>query len=254
MNSLKETLASLRPRKVQGYCLGAAKTGTTSLSHMLTPHLRSAHEPETPETTQLVMDYLSGNMTESACTAAVKKRDRRLNLEFESSHPLGYLTPQLVGLYPAAKFIITVREPSAWLASRISFHAKRQPAEWQPYRDFIWRRHHRGYSHSERILEENGLYSLDAYLAQYSEQYRILFDSIPSSQQLVIRTEDISHKLADIRQFLGLKGELDSVHTNQMAKADSILAKLDPHFVSDKVEQHCSWLMNTYWKTNKETA
>ncbi|WP_434362052.1 sulfotransferase [Parasalinivibrio latis] len=254
MNSIKQTLASLRPRKVQGYCLGAAKTGTTSLSHMMTPHLRAAHEPETPSTTLLVMDYLEGKISDSACINAIRKRDRQLNLEFESSHPLGYLASQLVALYPHAKFIITVRDPDSWLASRISFHANRQPTEWQPYRDFIWQRHHQGFSKHELTLEQHSLYSLDAYLAQYSEQYRILFESIPPSQQLVIRTEDISHKLAEISQFLGLKEALQPIHTNQMTKADSILSRLDPNFVSDKLQQHCGWLMDAYWKTDKETA
>ena len=137
---MKKIIASLRHRKCHIYCLGAAKTGTTSLAQMLSQARRSAHEPETSKTNRLAIDYLEGVLTKEQVIKQLIKRDRRLNLEFESSHPLAYFADILPDLFQTAKFIITYREPEAWLNSRINFHNGKDPDEWREFRKFIWDR------------------------------------------------------------------------------------------------------------------
>ncbi|MDG3088285.1 sulfotransferase [Vibrio hannami] len=245
----KEYVGRLRTRKAHIYCIGAAKTGTTSIAQMYNGALRTAHEPNVEQTTQMVMDYLSGGINKEKCREMLISRDRKLNLELESSHPLGYLAPFLMDAFPKAKFIVTVREPHSWLASRLNFHLNRKPDEWADYRDFIWSRHHQGYSEEEFCLEEKGLYSLSAYLKQYSEQYQIIFDAIPESRMLVIKTNELSDMTNELGHFIGIKDEcIAAVHTNKMRVPESIYDQLPKDFIVEKIEHHCGWLVNRFFR------
>ena len=117
---------------------------------------------------------------------------------------------------------------------------------------FYLQRHHKSFSTEESILESNGLYSLDGYLAQYSEQYKIIFENIPTLKRLVVRTEDIDNKIPEITEFIGLKNmQLESVHTNKMQKAEGILSRLPKQFVMAKINQHCGWINKIYWPKQK---
>lgn len=237
---MKNFIASLRPRKCHIYCLGAAKTGTTSLAQMLSQHRRSAHEPETAQTNQIMIDYLSKNLSKSDVIKALKKRDKRLNLEFESSHPLGYVAEFLPELFEDAKFIITYRDPKAWLKSRVNFHKGKDPEEWRAYRHFIWSRHFNGFAEEEAVLKESGLFSLDAYLKQYVEQYELLLKYLPAERTLLLRTEDIDSSVGKLEKFCGEKHSingLNSERTNAFSPSHSLLDKIDAEYVLDKVNQ-----------------
>lgn len=131
--SMMNFVRSLRGRKTHVYCIGAAKTGTTSIAQIYNKVYRTAHEPEVEQTTGCVMDYLSGRLSETECAKRLMARDKRLNLEMESSHPLGYFTPLLVSSFPDAKFLVTIRDPRSWIKSRINFHLNKTPPEWEPY-------------------------------------------------------------------------------------------------------------------------
>jgi hypothetical protein len=106
-----------RTRKIHCFCLGAAKTGTTSLASMFASHYRAAHEPECGLVTQAVAkilgepiaapDSLDKRAEHPDIAAWLRARDRRLNLEVEASHPLGYMAPWLAEVFPDAGFLIT---------------------------------------------------------------------------------------------------------------------------------------------------
>ncbi len=169
---LKKLLIS---RKIHGFCLGAAKTGTTSVAKMFSRHYRSAHEPKVPELTLKTELLISKQLNEVQIIQWLHHRDNEMLLEMEASHPLGYFSTWLPQIFPKAKFIVTLRDPLVWLRSRLDFHKQKTPPEWQRYRDFIWGKGHKKYEPEENILQNLNLYSLDAYLSQYSEQYRIIF-------------------------------------------------------------------------------
>ena len=237
---MKNFIVNLRPRKCHIYCLGAAKTGTTSLAQMLSQQRRSAHEPETAETNQIIIDYLTKKLSKADVIRILKKRDRRLNLEFESSHPLGYVAEFLPELFKKSKFIITYRDPKAWLKSRVNFHQGRDPEEWRAYRDFIWNKHFDGFPAEEEVLKNSGLSSLDSYLKQYIEQYELLLEYLPADRTLLLRTEEIDASTAKLEKFCGKRSplsELTPKRTNTFTPSSSLLDEIDTEYVEEKVNK-----------------
>ena len=237
---MKQFIANLRPRKCHIYCLGAAKTGTTSLAQMLSQQRRSAHEPETAETNQIIIDYLTKKLSKDDVIRILKKRDRRLNLEFESSHPLGYLAEVLPELFKKSKFIITYREPKAWLKSRVNFHKGKDPEAWRAYRNYIWNKHFDGFPVEETILKNSGLFSLDAYLKQYIEQYELLLEHLPADRTLLLKTEEIDTSTAQLEKFCGKRSPLTKLtpkRTNIYTPSSSLLDDINPEYLEKKVNK-----------------
>ncbi|WP_290745943.1 sulfotransferase [Haliea sp.] len=236
---------SFRIRPSHCFCLGAAKTGTTSFSAMFADHYRSAHEPNVEDLTRTVEKVILGEMHPQEIKDWLYFRDRQLNLEIEASHPLGYLAPWLPEVFPRAKFVITIRDPLPWLKSRLNFHYYKTPEVWQRYRDFIWGRHHRGYEPEEAVLKELGLYSLNAYLTQYSEQYKLLFENLPEDRTLMLRTELLSDSIDTLAAFL----ELDPTtimpkHENVVTVDSNVIDLLPTAFVSSRIKEKCDWIVD----------
>lgn len=236
-----------RRRKIHCFCLGAAKTGTTSFAAMFQEYYRAAHEPQAASLTDAVAlilgQGLSPHPPAKDIYAWLKARDRDLNLEVEASHPLGYMAAWLPKAFPDARFVITLRDPANWLRSRLNFHYYKTPPEWQKYRDLIWARWHTGYHSEETVLEEHGLYSLDDYLAQYSEQYQLLFKHLPEDRRLIVRTEALDTACADIAKFLDIDpATITPQHANAFPCEESIVDLLPPDFVAQRIDKHCRWL------------
>lgn len=256
ISSLKKRL--IRRRKIHCFCLGAAKTGTTSLAEMFKLCYRSAHEPETVALTEAVARVLnnSGSVKPAlqdpnratSCgdfdvAAWLLARDRRLNLEVEASHPLGYMAPWLPRVFPDARFLITLRDPLPWLKSRLNFHLYKSPPEWRQYRDLIWGRWHRGYAPEEKHLEGLGLYSIDAYLAQYAEQYRMLFRNLPAHRRQLVKTEELDTSLDKIAAFLEIEPtSISRRHANAMPREESVIDQLPTDFVAARIQANCQWM------------
>ena len=241
---LKKVINKVYPRrKIHCFCLGAAKTGTTSFASMFESHYRSAHEPETVATTDAVATILGDNPDSLDVAAWLRARDQRLKLDVEASHPLGYMAPWLPEVFPDARFVITVRNPRSWLKSRLNFHYYKTPPEWQKYRDLIWSRWHKGYHDEEKALEEMGLYSVDAYLAQYSEQYELLFKHLPENRRLLVKTEELDDSIEKIADFLGIApNTILKRHSNAFSHEESVIERLPPEFVTQRIDTHCQWM------------
>lgn len=239
-----------RGRKLHCFCLGAAKTGTTSFASMFEESYRSAHEPDTVALTDAVAQVLGEGPANTEAISAnwdvaawLRDRDRRLNLEVEASHPLGYMAPWLPEVFPDAQFVITLRDPLPWLKSRLNFHLYKTPPEWQKYRDLIWSRWHKGYHSEEKLLEEVGLYSIDAYLAQYSEQYQLLFKHLPEHRRLLVKTDDLDTSADRIGEFLKINpGTITQQHANAFSHQESVIDRLPEEFVAQRIEAHCQWM------------
>lgn len=234
---------SFRIRPSHCFCLGAAKTGTTSFSAMFADHYRAAHEPNVADLTATVEKVILGELRPPEIKDWLYKRDKELNLEVEASHPLGYLAPWLPEVFPEAKFVITIRDPLPWLKSRLNFHYYKTPEVWQRYRDFIWGRHHIGYQLEEAVLEELGLYSVDAYLTQYSEQYKLLFNHLPEDRTLMLRTERLSDSIEILAAFLELDPTtIIAKHENIVAVDSNVIDLLPTAFVASRIKEKCGWI------------
>lgn len=240
INKIKRKLGC---RQLRVYCLGAEKTGTTSFAGMFAEGFRSAHEPNVPDLTQRVIEYHQGKLTDNEAKKWLISRDAELKLDIEASHPLGYMAPLIAEIYPDAKFVITIREPKAWLRSRLDFHKIKQPAEWEKYRNYIWAKGHTEYSPEESVLKEQGLFSLDGYLSQYAEQYKILFEALPSERTLIIKTSELNNSIDALSTFLNVsETKIQVKHMNKVDDKLNILDELNSQFVDSKIAEHCNFL------------
>jgi hypothetical protein len=245
--ALRRRLLQHSPRRFQCYCIGAAKTGTTSVASVFSMY-RTQHEPEVRRTNSLVIDYLEGRLGDGELRDRLIERDRRLNLELESAHPLGYLAEALVEIFPAATFIVTVREPLDWLHSRLNFHHKVHPRAWAEYRKYFWIRRHTGYAPEERILERYDLCSLDTYLSQYADHYERVLSAVPEERRLVVRTSRINDDIQTIAAFIGASpGNVAEAHSNRSDDKIKPLDEIDDRFVRERILHHCGSLIERFF-------
>ena len=241
-------LKRLYRRRFQVFCIGAAKTGTTSVAGLFERNYLAAHEPETRQTVKTAIAHLEGNVDRAFIKDALIHRDRRLCLEVESAHPLAYVAELLVETFPAAQFFITLRDPLDWLASRLNYHINAHPPEWDEYRDYFWTQKHCGYAPEENLLAHHGAYSLDTYLAQYADHYDRVLRAVPSNRRLILKTRELSRSLPAIADFLNIPpNTLRRSHSKRSPKKTDLLSALPQSFVRAKIWHHCQPLVERYF-------
>ena len=93
----------VEPRRFQAYCVGAAKAGTYSLAGLLETEFRAAHEPDRPELLDAVVAFDRDCLSAGQFDRYLLERDRRLNLEFDSSWANYFVMSRLATLFPEAR-------------------------------------------------------------------------------------------------------------------------------------------------------
>lgn len=239
-NELRIRTKKILPRRFHCYCIGAAKTATTSISSMFRHNFDAAHEPDILLTNRMIINYLEKKVSPEQISAYLENRDRKLSHEMESTHSLIYVAKELATVFPNSKFIITVREPLDWIKSRINFHFKKNPPDWEEYRQYFWMDKTTGYAPEEMALEENGMASLDAYLNQYNGHYQLALSNLPKERCVFIRTDEISTNREKIADFLNIHQRAITVeHSNSEPDKASFINDIDERFVLQKIWTHC---------------
>lgn len=238
----------LRPRSFHAFCLGAAKSGTQSVAAMFRTKYRASHEPTFLELIRLMNGRDRGDVGEEDVRSFLRQRDRVFRLEMESSHPIAYFSDELACEFPAAKFIVTVRQPKAWLDSVFNQHLNvdlsERPTE-RSLRDLLYGRGNGGFSSGEAALEQHSLYPLDGYLSGWSEHYRRILRALPADRSIFVDTNDLRHCSGLFANFLGIpEGRVDitSAHVHKAPTKHGLLARLDNVMVDEKVNVWCSGL------------
>lgn len=248
ISKLASHFRQLRTRRFHCYCVGAAKTGTTSIASSFGRFYKTAHEPETLKTNRLVIDYLEGNIGSEWLRENLLDRDNRLRLELESAHPLGYVSGVLADIFPQSLFIVTIREPLSWLHSRLNFHHKTNPPSWTEYREYFWTQHHKGFAPEEISLQRYELCSLDTYLSQYADHYQRVLSEIHEDRRLVIDTSEIENMLPTIAGFLGADPlKIVPSHSKRDENKIKPLEEIDDAFINGKIMHHCSDLVSKFF-------
>jgi hypothetical protein len=159
----------------------------------------------------VILGCLAGRIDDEELRRFVIERDRRLRLDVDSSFLNIYLLDQLVELFPDAKFILTIRNPYAWLDSMVNqqLSRKRSP-KWSQLRDSVFRPDLFTHSNEELALKEEGLYTLDGYLSGWTRHNRKVIDTVPKERLLIVRTDMISESIDDFAAFAGVsEGDLE---------------------------------------------
>ncbi|WP_143104199.1 sulfotransferase [Poseidonocella sedimentorum] len=195
-----------RPRRtgVRVYGLGASKTGTHTLSEMFDSRVRCGHEADANRLIPRIL-HKAETGDGAPLNRVLRLRDALRGLKIDSSSVNAYLIDELLALFPDSRFILTVRAPGLWLRSMVDHSVLHDPTEaWKRFR--TWRFGPRsGHPPEEAALAAAGLYPISAYLGYWQQSVGAALDKVPPAQLLILRTEEIGPRAAEIAAFCGLE-------------------------------------------------
>jgi hypothetical protein len=253
-----------RRRRIHLYGVGLPKSGTASIAQLFSEY-RSSHEPENRAFLTDLNLYLKRQLSEAQMRRLLRYRDRQLDLEVESSHFYVYVVNLLVTIHPAAKFVLTIREPISWLRSFIndthSFDSRDPSSVWNVYRD-LRMRISTPHPAEEKILAEAGLYSLEGYFSYWRTHIERITKAVPSKQLFVVRTSDLSNKLQELADFSGVplsSLHVEKAHSHKGARKLEFVDRLDQVYLARKCLELCSeplerWFPNDHARITQIAA
>ena len=240
-----------RKRRIHAYGLGNAKTGTTSLYSIFAGHFRAAHEPDKAPLIDMFAREEAGQVNQDEIVAFLRKRDRKLQLEMDSSALNWRYAGLNAELFPRSRFILTLRDPYTRTDSLIN-HLLNTPREPRAREraDVVFRSGRYVHKPEEEPLRELGLHTLDGYLEEYARTARGVLDTVPPEQLLVVRTDRLGKSLGAIADFLGIaEAQLDArkSHRFKAPKRHGVLLRLAPEYVDRKVREHFGDLLDRFF-------
>jgi hypothetical protein len=190
--------------------VGCAKTGTNSLSGMFERHYRSAHEPQADALIDLILEQQK--LSRAQFRQAVRDLLDPLDLEVNASQLNGYIVRTLVALYPRAMFVLTLRDPKAWLHSFANHQRNRAAlpvgSAWARFRDLRFG--------DGETADPNAIYPMDRYFRYWLEHNARVIKTVPSERLLVIRTENLDAEIPRLAAFLRVpESTIAQAHANQ---------------------------------------
>lgn len=235
-------------RRFHAYCIGTSKSGTTSMAGLFQDNYRVAHQPEEELVIDQVMRLGDGLITQKEFSDFVRERDRRLNLEMDSSGLNYFLLGALVEEFENAKYILLVRDCYSWLESFINHQLKFTPSQYYiNFREWRFKLNELKYNKQEEVLKEQGLYPIGCYLNYWSTQIENAIKIVPAEKLLIVRTHELAKSVEDIAKFLNISYEslnLNKSYLNKAPSKDSILDKVDQNFLQEKASIHCRKIMD----------
>lgn len=241
-----------RPRRLDLCCCGLSKTGTHSLAGLFESY-RSTHHPDERVRLPLATAYLRGGVEEAAARRILRRRDRLLRLEMESSSLAGILIEPLSAACPSKKFILTIRDVYSWCDSWIDHNINQPPIDSSP-----WAALDRVRLRIDRFrptkfdlpLTERGLPPLECYFGLWASHNARVLEVLPPTRLLVVETNQIVAKTPEIAAWAGVPPETMRTDRGWLfatPRKHQVLATLDRSYVQDTADRLCSRLMNQYF-------
>jgi hypothetical protein len=235
------------PRRFHAYCVGAMKTGTHSVDGIFAARYRSRHEPDNKGLRQAVMAADTGAMTPRQLIRMLRRRDRRLWLELDSSVFNFFVIDDLVREFPDSKFILTVRDCYSWLDSCFNHLLARDLPDYMlRFLEWWLKPETFRYAVGERVLEERKLPPVEWYLARWTEHNQHVIDVVPPDRLLIVKTREIVRDVPRMAGFLGIAEQtLDpgKSHLFKAAQKFDLISQIDKALVEDVAARHCKPLM-----------
>ena len=233
-------------RRFRLFGLGLAKSGTHSLAGVFASNYRSAHEPEAKAFVEVLNAVLSGEVERAELRRYLEEREERLDLEVNVAGWNGVAVPELVDLYPEARFVLTVREPRSWLDSLLNhLEVGKAPPHFVRFRSLIYAD---GGDHppEEAVLAEHGFYPLRGYLLDYARRHELILDTVPADRLLVLRTKEIGDRLDDLAAFVGVPADTldrDQSHGFPARAKFGFLDQIGDDHVQATIDEICGPVM-----------
>lgn len=229
------------------YGVGTGKTGTHSVAALFERDHRAAHEAGAKELMEVIFAVADGTASRQDIRDHLVERDTRLALDMDASLVNGEVVADLVALFPGSRYVLTVREPHAWLDSMANHSlAHPTPPHWVRWRELRFRAAELTHPPEEAAWAARGLYTLDGYLGSWARHNRMVLDAVPADDLLIVRTEDLAGRLDDLAAFCGVPAESldrDRVHSFPATGRFEALEDLDADYLEERIAHHCGPLL-----------
>jgi hypothetical protein len=238
----------LRPRRLDVCCCGLSKTGTHSMAGLF-ENYRSLHHPDGDVRLPLAIAYLEGEVGVPGVRDVLRRRDRQLWLEMESSSLAGILIDGFAEACPRKKFILTLRDVFSWCDSWIDHNINQPPAESSPWAALDRVRLRVAEFTPTRFdapLTQRGLPPLACYFQLWAGHNERVLAAVPADRLLVVETRRISASMPEIAAWAGVPPDTLCADRNWIfaaPKKHRVLATLDPSHVRDTADRFCGALM-----------
>lgn len=241
-------------RRFQAYCVGTGRSGTRSIAGIFASCYHTAHEPNFKELLAIIPSLQKGLITQQAFKDYVIHLDNKRQLEFNSSFLNTWLLDVLVPEFLNAKFIFTIRDCYSWLNSAIidSFlrKSKLPVREYEKFLDVMIGPGIYRFLQDEKAFFENKEFVVDKLLYHWADVNERIFNTVPKSRMLVVKTYEISSRIDAIADFINIPSEnLDpgNSYVGKSIQYPNILSKIDRNFLASKVNLHCKALMDKFF-------
>jgi len=201
---------------------------------------------------RIVMARTNGDLSDATARDEIRRLDRRMWLEFNSSWLNYCILDLLLEEYPRAKFVLTIRDCYSWLDSIFNQLLGRTHSEFhlQFHRWFANALSPGTHENGDRALGDRGLWPLDDWLRFWNQQNACVMALVPSDRLLIIRTQDILDDLPRLAEFLGIP--LDTLdagrsHEHKAAAKFGLLSEIDENYLRERVEARCGDLMRKFF-------
>lgn len=237
--------------RVRAFCVGQAKSGTASIAGLLSANYRVAHEPERAATLDLILRHARGELSDTAVRERLRVRDARLDLEYDVAWANQFLIRHLVDVFPAARFIVLIRDCHSWLQSITDHLTLRDvPSDVTEFLKWWFKPDRYPHGPADRVLADRGLFSVSAYLHAWNRHVDSCIRSIPPERLLVLRTNELGASHRRLASFLGIPvSSLDVAqgHSNRGTPMEPIASVVAPGYIDEMVHSICGVNMARYF-------
>ena len=218
------------PGKPRIFGVGAAKTGTHTLGEMFAHRQPTAHEMDAERLIELWLDSRETG-EDGRLRRFLRRRDLKRGLKIDASQVNIYLLEHLKVLFPDSRYVLTVREPRAWLRSIIDDSLRRTVSPvWMRFREVRFGQPR--FAPQDAPLQERGLFPLRGYLDYWRHSIEAVVHDVAPDRLLVVRTEDLDRRRHEIADFCGLaSAEAQSLHSFANPARYGVLEEIAPDHV-----------------------
>jgi hypothetical protein len=245
-------LNQVRRRRFDLCCCGLSKTGTHSIAGLFEGY-RSAHHPDGRVRLRLASAYLRGEVDDVEAERILRRRDRLLRLEVESSSLAGSLIRPLFAACPDKRFVLTIRDVYSWCDSWLDHDVNQPPVPstpWTVYNDLRLRRSETEPTPFDRPLVDRGLLPLECYFGLWTRHNAGVLETVSPERLLVVETGRILESVPEIAAWAGIQAgtlRTDRGWLYSTTEKHHLLSTLDPAYVRDTADRICGPLMMRFF-------
>lgn len=205
--------------------VGLPRSGTSFLASAVRPPRVGLHEFDAEPQALLVATILNGTAPSETVRRYLAQRLRRsATVDADVSHLNAFMAAEWVELEPDARFVMTVREPIAWIDS-FARHTDRLHAvawHWRLLREARFQPERWPHRAGEELLAQRGLPSLDGFMAYWVSHVSCVLSAVPAPRLMTVTTQQLSDSLSSIAAFLGWSGDLEVAGARYNATGGSV--------------------------------